>query len=113
MWTCADLAAVLKKTVRATDSISRYGGDEFVIVLPETRASQGEVLLNRVREAVEKSLRTPAGQPVAVSGGLAEWDPDSRESADQIFRRADTHLYEAKREGRNRVVAHAASPATP
>jgi diguanylate cyclase (GGDEF)-like protein len=107
------LAKIMQHNIRATDIIiARYGGDEFVLLMLETKISGAKVLLERLRRHV-KTISLPKVKSVTVSCGLAEWDegppPDTAET---ILKRADDALYEAKHSGRNRVVTSysAASP---
>lgn len=98
------LSMFLKQRLRKTDHIGRYGGEEFALILPDTGPSDARALLNEIRERFSELLH-PAGQSdfrVTFSGGLAAWNG---ETAQQICERADRALYEAKRTGRNRVVA--------
>ncbi len=99
------LAKTMRNNVRTTDVIiARYGGDEFVLLMLETKLSGAKVLLERLRRYV-KTISLPEVKSVTVSCGLAEWDegppPDTAET---VLKRADDALYEAKRSGRNRVV---------
>ena len=99
------LAKIMRNNVRTTDMIiTRYGGDEFVMVMPETKLKGAKVLLERLRRQV-KGISIPKVQSITISCGLAEWNqgppPDNAET---ILKRADTALYQAKRKGRNRVV---------
>jgi len=99
------LAKIMRRNVRMTDVIiARYGGDEFVLLMPETKLSGAKVLLERLRRHV-RTISLPKVKSVTISCGLAEWDegppPDTAET---ILKRADDALYEAKRSGRNRVV---------
>jgi diguanylate cyclase (GGDEF)-like protein len=99
------LAKTMRHNVRLTDVIiARYGGDEFVLLMPETKLSGAKVLLERLRRHV-KTISLPKVKSVTISCGLTEWDqgppPDTTET---ILKRADDALYEAKRSGRNRVV---------
>jgi diguanylate cyclase (GGDEF)-like protein len=107
------LAKTMQHNIRATDIIiARYGGDEFVLLMLETKLSGAKVLLERLRRHV-KTISLPKVKSVTISCGLAEWNggppPDTAET---ILKRADDALYEAKRSGRNRVVTSysAASP---
>jgi diguanylate cyclase (GGDEF)-like protein len=89
-----------------TDTIiTRYGGDEFVLLMPETTLTSAKMLLERLRHQV-KNISIPNIAAVTISCGLAEWDPaaTSADSGETILQRADDALYEAKRAGRNRVV---------
>ncbi len=99
------LAALIKDNARETDIIiARYGGDEFVLVMPETTISGGAVLLERIREQVCR-LSIPGVDNPTISGGLTQWNPEPPDTPQTIMERADTALYEAKRTGRNKVIA--------
>ena len=91
---------MLAAQIRATDTGFRYGGEEFAVVLPETRGEQALAVAERVRQGVEQAELVP-GRSVTVSAGVAEFRPT--EDADALLRRTDSALYVAKREGRNRI----------
>jgi len=97
------IATILTRQCRSTDSVSRYGGEEFVILMPGTTAEQGAAAVDKIRHAVETSPFNFHGQPVQItlSAGIAEVRPD--DSVEAIFDRADKALYEAKHLGRNRI----------
>ncbi len=106
------LAEAMRRNVRITDVIiTRYGGDEFVILMPETKLNGAKVLLERLRRHV-KTLSLPKVKSFTISCGLAEWNegppPDTAET---ILKRADDALYEAKRSGRNRVMTSCSAAA--
>src|SRR5206468_8479237 len=90
-----ETAARWRMTLRVTDFIARYGGEEFVLVLADCPLGEAMAVMQRIRAV------TPDGQ--TCSAGVAAWDGE--ESADMLIGRADAALYEAKRSGRNRVVA--------
>jgi diguanylate cyclase (GGDEF)-like protein len=99
------LAALIKENARETDIIiARYGGDEFVLVMPETTISGGAVLLERIRQQVSR-LSVPGIDNPTISGGLTQWNPTPPDTPQTIMERADNALYEAKRSGRNKVIA--------
>ena len=99
------LAKLIRRNIRETDFVvARYGGDEFVIVMPETPLSGGQILLERIRRQVTK-LSIPTVENPAISCGVTEWNPSPPDTPETIMERADTALYEAKRTGRNKVVA--------
>ncbi len=103
-----ELTAILRTEIRATDLLARYGGDEFVILMPETGLASAIHAVERMRSRVEVALNTH-GNPLTISCGVAEWSGSAQESGTDVLRRADAALYEAKRAGRNRVeVAQAA-----
>ncbi len=93
--------------LRATDVPARYGGDEFVIMLPDTPARGALEVAERIRHAVESTpFATEAGRvPCTVSIGVASYPQDGR-SIEALLARADRALYEAKAAGRNRVAQH-------
>lgn len=93
--------------LRATDVPARYGGDEFVIMLPDTPARGALEVAERIRNAVEATpFATEAGRvPCTVSIGVASYPQDGR-SIEALLARADRALYEAKAAGRNRVAQH-------
>lgn len=105
-----EFAHRLKKSVRGIDLVVRHGGEEFVVVMPETDLKLAMNVADRLRQDVEGEVfKTGAGDsiPVTVSVGVSEFQGPS-DTAEALMRRADQALYAAKREGRNRVVADAA-----
>ena len=103
-------AARMRNVVRQVDLVCRLGGEEFVVVMPDTTLEVASVVAERVRETIGKMLFPIAdGEkaiPVTVSIGLAYALDDA--NPDGLFRRADRALYRSKNEGRNRVCADAA-----
>lgn len=95
------VAATLRQAVRREDLVGRYGGEEFVIVLPGTDADAAEVVLDRVRRTFAAGV-APHGVQFTVSAGYAA-APQSRSDAGRLIKAADVCLYAAKRAGRNRV----------
>jgi diguanylate cyclase (GGDEF)-like protein/PAS domain S-box-containing protein len=89
-----DCAAVWDEALRGEDTILRFGGEEFLVVLPDCGSVDATEILERLRAA------TPEGQ--TCSAGLAVWIPG--ESVDELVARADKALYEAKESGRDRLV---------
>lgn len=95
------LAFVIKSTLRAIDSVGRWGGEEIAAILPETGLGEAMQAAERVRVAVDQNEELKEFG-VTLSIGLAQARPD--ESFGDVVRRADAALYGAKRAGRNRVV---------
>lgn len=101
------LADVLKSQLRKSDILSRFGGEEFVIVLPETPVEGAKMVLNKVREYLSKvEIPSPLGKSfsVTLSGGVAGGDISKFETYHDILREADKNLYEAKHSGRNCII---------
>jgi diguanylate cyclase (GGDEF)-like protein len=107
-----ELAGVLRRFARASDVASRYGGEEFLVLLPECPFEAALRKAEQLREEVARlELRyddRPLG-PVTVSLGVAAFPDHAKESA-ELLRCADEALYLAKQTGRNRVVAYSADP---
>lgn len=99
------LAEFLVKKLRASDIVCRYGGDEFVLVLPDTDLQQVSARLNRIRAEVKNMQCEYEGRilPAAsVSIGIAQW-PDHGPTAGDLIQAADNALYSAKQSGRDQV----------
>jgi diguanylate cyclase (GGDEF)-like protein len=102
------IGAILRESCRQSDTVGRYGGEEFVVLLPETDIETAQRKVEYLRDLV---ARTPVelgatGERVqiTISAGLASFPQDGQEAA-ELFALADERMFQAKREGRNRVVA--------
>ncbi len=100
-------ADLLLSSVRATDAVCRYGGEEFTLLLPETSADAALVLVNRVQERLAELDLRPKGERIAVTASwgvidAATCSADVLSSA-ALIDRADAALYHAKQTGRNRA----------
>ena len=93
---------VVQQSLRPSDILGRIGGDEFVVLLPNTTLGAADQIAARVIAHL-RGVRVAKTQPLTASFGLAEWQPGER--YESLFMRADRALYQAKLEGRNRVVA--------
>ncbi len=104
------LAGRIRRAVRSVDLVCRLGGEEFVIVMPETPIDVASRVAERVRRAVEaEPFNVKDGQvavPVTISIGIADRGPDA--NPDFIYKSADKALYESKATGRNKVTLAAA-----
>jgi diguanylate cyclase (GGDEF)-like protein len=96
------VAAVLRSSLRESDFVGRYGGEEFLLLLPDTGRDQAVVVAERVREAVASLGLSEIAQPVTASLGIAAI-PDDAGDADTLIRAPDRALYAAKANGRNRI----------
>jgi diguanylate cyclase (GGDEF)-like protein/hemerythrin-like metal-binding protein len=96
-----ELVGVISKSIRTSDMLFRWGGEEFVILAPSTSYAAAGGLAETLRSRIEQQGIQTAGN-ITVSLGVAEHD--SSESESEWFRRADMALYSAKNSGRNRVV---------
>ena len=103
--TWKELYETLKASLRKSDILGRYGGDEFMIILPETTLAGAHYLAEKIRSAVEElELKLPDGQLVwlSVSMGITKCSM-STDNIDTIVGLADTALYVSKQTGRNKV----------
>lgn len=103
------LAALVKESCRDGEIVGRYGGEEFLLVMPGVRKKEALGAAERIRRLIAEypfvfAGRQPAGK-VTVSGGVATWPNDGAE-VEGLIRCSDEALYEAKRAGRNRVFAY-------
>ncbi|ERS86413.1 diguanylate cyclase [Marinobacter sp. EVN1] len=97
------VAREMSTRLRSTDFIARFGGEEFVVLLPETPTDEARKVLDSLREHVSGLPFHFSGEPVSItfSAGLTGFQDDDTEES--VFDRADRALYQAKDEGRNRV----------
>jgi len=99
-----NVAVLMQQNVRNTDSVGRYGGEEFIIVLSETDLSSALIVAERLRNAIEAAeMRDSEGNMfgITVSQGVSSYKPG--EDKQSLISRADDALYRAKQNGRNRV----------
>ena len=97
------VATIIKEQLRESDIPARYGGEEFAVLLPYTHIDEAKIVGERLRIAIEKAS-IPIDKKninVTISMGLAEFSVD--QTGEQLFKNADSALYEAKETGRNRV----------
>lgn len=99
------LSSVLRQTLRPTDIIARLGGEEFVILLPDTDTEEAISVMTRVQRALTRNFFLHGADKVLItfSAGVAIWDGAETEAA--LIERADAAMYEAKQTGKNRVIA--------
>ena len=94
------LSKIIKKNLRDIDAIGRYGGEEFLIVLPNTKLNDAKLFANRIRKQTETYSFNTVGS-ITISLGLVELK--AHETSDTLFKRADELLYVSKNNGRNQV----------
>jgi diguanylate cyclase (GGDEF)-like protein len=99
------VSEIMRSSVSADSMCARYGGEEFSVFLPKMSKEQALQVANRMRQSVEEKVRGAvhgSGKPVTVSIGLASF-PDDAQSDLELIRRSDQRLYQAKKQGKNRV----------
>jgi len=107
-----DFAEAAQQALRKTDVLARWGGEEFLLMLPNEQPASAAAALARIGACLQAHLTTPgaSGLPVTFSAGLTDHPPG--EPLHETLERADQALYAAKNQGRNRVVTQAASSPT-
>ena len=102
------VADVIRRSVRRSDLVARYGGEEIVLIMPKTSLPQASKRLEQIRGAVEREpIQLPKREQkarVTVSAGVASWPADG-DNPEDLIHIADARLFQAKALGRNRVVA--------
>ena len=100
------IAEIFKGTVRRTDYVTRYGGEEFAIILPETNLESSQPVAEKIRRAIEKEVfdnqEAQPGGNLTISLGVSERDNEFNQP-DEFIKSADMALYKAKETGRNKV----------
>lgn len=102
-----ELAVLVRRGIRKEELFARYGGEEFAIVLPEAPSEEAAAIAERIRESVEAEPFAYDGTPfrLTISLGVAATVGDETMTPEELIRQADERLYQAKRDGRNRVVS--------
>jgi len=101
-----EMGKIIQENVRSTDYAARYGGDEFLLVLTETDQEGTKIFCERLRNKIEKHVfqNENCRTQLTISAGYAITDGEDRTDARTLVRQADHVLYEAKEQGRNRVI---------
>jgi diguanylate cyclase (GGDEF)-like protein/PAS domain S-box-containing protein len=95
------VAQLMRKSLRSADYISRWGGEEFTILLPETNSDAAEEMLNRLRVRIANHVIPEIGRAVTLSFGVTSYT--KLDSPDDLLKRVDRALYTSKETGRNKV----------
>ena len=108
------VAATIAQELRGSDNVYRYGGEEFLLVLPEQNLDTALVAVERVRSAVERlAIPQPAVGPggiLTLSAGIAAFGPGAATTAEELLQQADAALYRAKSAGRNQLALADSQP---
>lgn len=98
-----EISNVLLQSMREIDTAARYGGEEFMAILPNTRKDDAVMLAERMRKTISLCKFHPVAEPVTVSIGISGMPDEAVGSEDRLIRCADFALYNAKKNGRNRI----------
>jgi len=97
------LAEALRENLRTGDTLCRFGGDEFTVIMPATNLFEAALVADRLIKVVQV-IAEPLGLGVTLSAGVGEYTTTSSLSPEELVQAADSALYEAKRSGKNRFV---------
>ena len=97
------IAKSLQKNLRDSDFIARFGGEEFVALMPETTTSEAKVVAEKLRKKIEESPFNFKKEPVQITVSFGISELAEGESIEEVFARADKALYKAKENGRNQI----------
>ena len=104
------IAEMLSGFIRKEDILTRYGDEEFIVILPNTKEENAFIFAERFRREIEKMEFIPAGEeerhPITISGGISSFPflENVDENANTLIRYAEHALYNAKKRGKNKVV---------
>jgi diguanylate cyclase (GGDEF)-like protein len=105
-----EVAGVLRRSRRAQDTAARWGGEEFLFLLPDTDPAGARDAAERLRRAIEAAGLTIAGKPLPLTMTFGLTTASGAGTIDAVIRRADRALYQGKAQGRNRVVSEEEPP---
>jgi len=95
------LAATVQSVIRKNDGFFRFGGEEFILLLPNTNSSDAYYVMEKIRTTIANTL-SPVGSTITISSGISEF-PAHTVSLDELFLFADKALYQSKEDGRNQT----------
>jgi diguanylate cyclase (GGDEF)-like protein len=98
------VAGVLLNSLRKIDTAARFGGEEFMVILPNTEKANAVIVAERIRQSIEQATFSGVDRPVTASIGIASMPDSGIDQEDKVIRCADIALYQAKQTGRNRVL---------
>ncbi|WP_432408835.1 diguanylate cyclase [Wukongibacter sp. M2B1] len=98
----AKIGKILKNNLRKTDLVGRYGGEEFIIILPETDINDAYIVCEKLRNVVEDRKLLGNNTELTISFGISSY-PDNGRSEEELIEKADQALYKSKKGGRNRT----------
>jgi|GEM_PF-5917945 len=100
----SQIGGILRRNIRNIDIATRYGGEEFVIIMPQTDFDGAVISAKKLKNLVRNSKFTPIEREITVSIGIASMPDEGINAVDDIIKIADDFLYEAKNSGRNRII---------
>lgn len=99
-----EIASTIKNNVRSTDYTGRYGGEEFIVVLPDTREDEAKVVAKRIIQTINEKENIPTTVSIGISTFIPQ--PGTNVTMRKLIRQADRAMYYAKKMGKNRIIHH-------
>lgn len=96
------ISRLVIKNIRGTDGLFRWGGEEFILILPQSKLESAKIVAEKIRNIIQYH-DFGIGQKITISLGVGEYKPD--DNKDQIITRIDNALLKAKSKGKNKVIA--------
>ncbi|NQZ90365.1 MAG: GGDEF domain-containing protein [Colwellia sp.] len=98
-----ELAQIFAKNIREQDCVARWGGEEFLFILPQTSAINAKVIAEKVREKIDQQVIIYQGNKIKVTVSMGIAQLNAKQNIDEVINRADNYLYQAKSAGRNQI----------
>ena len=96
------LAKIVKNNLRNIDTVGRWGGEEFLIILPQTGSEGARIVAEKIKKIIEKHNFDKVGK-ITISLGVSSFNPETDKNIDDLLKKADIALYQAKNSGKNQV----------
>ena len=98
-----ELAKIFSDSIREQDCVARWGGEEFLFILPQTSAINAKVIAEKIREKIQEQDISYQGNKIKVTVSMGIEQLNAEQNIDEVINRADNYLYQARNSGRNQI----------